>query len=123
MEFYITKQLLEKLSTMADFDKLGESKLPDIFKYKNRSYVIIGSLSSQAKGFISVSAHEIIPLDAYVGEVTPEYSNKHYSLVFNGKRERGYNARLLKSGSQKFVMINPRIDFKPLPDEPQLNLF
>lgn len=123
MEFYITKQLLEKLSKMADFDKLGESKLPDIFKYKNKSYIIIGSLSSQAKGFISVSAHEVVPLEKYEGDVKPEYSNKHYSLVFDGKRKRGYHARLLKSGSQKFVMINPRIDFKPLTDEPQLNLF
>ncbi|MDA6068015.1 hypothetical protein NJT12_00160 [Flavobacterium sp. AC] len=123
MEFYITKQRLETVSNMADFDKINANLVPDVFKYKNKSYVCVGSVSSLAKGLITVSCHEIIPLDKYEGSVKPEYSNKHYSLVLEGKRERGYNARLLKSGSQKFVMINPMIHFKPLKEEPQLNLF
>ncbi|WP_281233482.1 hypothetical protein [Flavobacterium gelatinilyticum] len=123
MEFFITKQRLEELSNMTDFDKLNASKVPDVFKYKNKCYVCVGSISSLGKGLISVSCHELIPLEKYEGDVKPEYSGKHYSLVMEGKRQRGYHARLLKSGSQKFVMIDPMIDFKPLKEPEQLTFF
>ncbi|WP_281322169.1 hypothetical protein [Flavobacterium aestivum] len=122
MEYHITKQLLEKLSKKVDFDKLNSNQVPETFKYQNKCYVPVGSCSSGAKGIISVSCHEVIPLEKYIDDVEPKYNNQHYSLVLAGKRERGYHARLLKLGFQKFVLINPIIDFKPLKEEKQLNL-
>jgi hypothetical protein len=123
MEHQITKQLLEKLADKVDFNKLNSDKVPETFKYQNKCYIPVGSCSSGAKGIISVSCHEVIPLEKYASDVKPKNSNEHYNLVLAGKRERGYHARLLKLGSQKFVMINPRVDFKPLKEEKQLNLF
>lgn len=123
MEHQITKQLLEKLASMIDFDKLSNDKLPETLKYQNKCYIPVGSNSSGEKGIISASCHEVIPLEKYDGDVEPKNSYDHYDLVLAGKRERGYHARILKSGSLRFVMINPKIVFKPLKEEKQLNLF
>lgn len=123
MEYFITRPLLDKLANMINFDKLSSDKVPETFNFKNKIYVPVGSISSGALGYTSVSCHEIVPLEKYNGTVEPKYNKEHHDLVQSGKYERGYHAKLLKLGSQKFVMINPRIYFKPIKEEKQLELW
>ncbi len=122
-QYQVSEPFLEKIAKMTNFDKLTSGKLPETFNHDNKCFIPVGSCSSGALGYISVSVHEVIPIEKYTGNVKPLPCWEHHREVEQNKRQRGYHAQLLKQGNNKYVMIDPMIDFVPIKQAEQLSIF
>lgn len=83
------------------------------FMFMGKLLVSVGFSSSGEAGIISVTAHEAIPFLDYKGNVPAMYPVDHHQMVFEGKRERGYNGQIITVRGQKCVLVDPIIRFCP----------
>lgn len=100
---------IEKTVTMRFF----QTKISKGFIFENVQFVATGGRSSGEKGIISVDAYQAIPLNEYKGTIEPMYQYDHYEAVERGERERGYVGQIVTINKQEYVLVNPKIEFKP----------
>lgn len=111
----ITIDLMDELCKLNSCKELLEKNtVKGIFKYSSKYYVCIGTVSSGAKGWISATIYQVVPL-----EYKLTYPKSRYE-----KKERGYVGRVFIFNKKQMIMLGPFINVKPIgkPIE-QLELF
>ncbi|WP_026715222.1 hypothetical protein [Flavobacterium daejeonense] len=121
MEYFISKSLLNDLAKINACSEMCSNKITELFSYKNKKYIVIGSISSGAKGVSLVNAYEVVLLKNYKGKAV-SYA-QHGFDVLDGKAERGYTGITFKCKKVDWVIIGESIDFLPIPENTQLEFF
>jgi hypothetical protein len=121
MKVYISQTLLNSLSNLNACMHLNTNNVPELFTYKNKTYIIIGTVSSGAKGVHSVNAYECVLLENYKGSAI-SYA-QHGFAVLDGTSERGLKNVTFKSKKFNWVIVGEAIEFLPFMEEKQLDLF
>lgn len=121
MKLYISQTLINSLANLNACMNLCTNNVQELFTYKNKMYIILGTVSSGFKGVFSVTAYECILLENFSGEAV-SYA-QHGFDVLDGTRERGYSNIIFKSKKVNWVITGESIEFLPIPKEEQLELF
>lgn len=121
MKYLISQNLLNSLENLNACMQISTNNVLELFTYKNKKFIIVGTVSSGSKGVHSVTAYECILLENFKGKAV-SYA-QHGDDVLDGKRERGYSNIKFRSKKTDWVIIGDSIDFLPIPKEEQLELF
>lgn len=101
------KELCEAYSQHLDKDRVTKT----VFVNK-LEYIITGTCSSGALGWISCTAMKVIDQEKYTGELVPMTYWLRHQEIDNGKRERGYFGALVFYGDRRLVTYGKQIWFK-----------
>lgn len=121
MAFLVSHFLLKKMLDGNSCSELPFGKATEIFTYFNKKYIVVGSVSSGYKGVVSVQAYECISLKTYSGKAVTY--DEHRIEVMNEISERGYSNIKFKYKNVNWVIIGNSIEFLPVQENKQLNLF
>ena len=121
MKIYISQNLLNSLADLNACMQLSTNNVLDLFTYKNKKFIIVGTVSSGSKGVHSVTAYECVLLENFIGEAV-SYA-QHGFDVLDGKSERGYSNITLKNKKINWVITGEAVEFLPIEEDTQLELF
>ena len=95
MKLYISQTLINSLANLNACMNLCTNNVQELFTYKNKMYIILGTVSSGFKGVFSVTTYECILLENFKGKAV-SYA-QHGFDVLDGTRERGYSNIIFKT--------------------------
>jgi hypothetical protein len=121
MKLYISQTLINSLANLNACMNLCTNNVQELFTYKNKMYIILGTVSSGFKGVFSVTAYECILLENFNGKGV-SYA-QHGFDVMDGKRERGYENVTFKNKKIDWVITGEAVEFLPIIEDKQLELF
>jgi hypothetical protein len=121
MKFYISQNLLNSLASLNACMQITSNNVQELFTYKNKIFIIVGAVSSGSKGVYSVTAYECVLLENFSGKAI-SYA-EHGFDVMDGKRESGYSDVTFKSKKTDWVITGEAVEFLPIIEDVQLELF
>lgn len=121
MKFYISQNLLNSLATFNACMQITSNNVQELFSYKNKIFIIVGTVSSGSKGVFSVTAYECVLLKNFAGNAV-SYAEHGFDVI-DGKRERGYSDVTFKSKKIDWVITGEAVEFLPIIEDTQLELF
>lgn len=104
LEIIISKEAFEKFYKTGNLEDFYKDKAK-AFEYEGEKYVYTGSVSGRL-----ISARKAVLKENYKGDVEPMYCSDHTAAVLDGKRERGYYARLVNIDRIPHVLTD-KVDF------------
>ena len=113
LERVVSKELLEQLCKAAAVQEIPNGKVKTTVKVDDDDFVISGTMSSGAEGWICCWGHKIVPIDNYHTFNVPALSyHDHGIAVNNGTAERGYEGVIITHKGKEYVMAGKQITFR-----------
>lgn len=121
MKYLISQTLLNSLANVNACMQISTNNVLELFTYRNKKFIILGTVSSGSKGVHSVTAYECILLENFTGKAV-SYA-QHGFDVLDGKSERGYSNIRFKNKKIDWVITGESFKFIPIEENTQLEMF
>lgn len=121
MKIEISQALLNSIGTKNVCNELSSTKVSQLFIYKSKNYIILSTESKGSYTYSKATAYEVVLSKYFTGKAV-SYA-QHGFDVMDGKAEKGYSNVSFEYKNQKFVILGTSIDFIPIDENKQLELF
>lgn len=112
---------MTKASSVQTISEKGTAKA--LIKYDRKEFVVTGTMSTGASGYLAVWAIQAVDLSVYDGKLKPlNYHDQHTAYTRN-ERARGYTGMLITYQERQMVLVGKQITFKPTENGRQTSLF
>jgi hypothetical protein len=121
MKNYISQNLLNSLASINAYSQLCGNNVLELYMSKNKTFIILGSVSNGNKGTVSLTAYECVLFNKFKGK---GISFAQYGFdVIDGKKEDIYSNIIFKHKKVDWVIIGEPISFLPIKESKQLDFF
>jgi hypothetical protein len=102
---------LKELCEASQVQELSNDNAKKTVFVLKQEYVVTGTCSSGAKGWISCTAMRVIDQENYTGDLVPMTYWLRSQEIDEGRRERGYFGALVFYGGRKLVLYGEQVRF------------
>lgn len=106
---YVSAAFFSSLEHKIDLESIAyKEKVTQLIAIKENPFCLSGAVGTgTGKGWQSMTAYKVIPLENYKCKKTPLRYSEHFREVDNGTRERSYDGLLLNYQNKKVVLLGP----------------